>query len=70
MMWLNAMPDDKGISDKNSPREIFTGQDMDYTKHCKSIFGAYIESSEDAVATNNMKPWTHECISLGPSGNI
>ena len=43
---------------------------MDYTKHCRSIFGAYIEASEYAVVTNNMKPRTHKRMILGPSGNI
>ena len=64
------MPDDKGISEKYSPRDIFTGRQIDYTKHCKVIFGAYIKYSKYAVVKNDMKPWTYECISLGPSGNI
>ena len=32
-MWLNAMPDDKSIYGKYSPRYILTRREMDYTKH-------------------------------------
>ena len=70
VMWLNAMPSNKIISEKYSPRELVTGREMDYTKHCKSIFGAYVESSKYDVVSNNTKPRTHECITLVPSGNI
>ena len=43
---------------------------MDYTKNRKYIFGGYIEASEDEILTNDMKPWKHKYIKLGPSGNI
>ena len=43
---------------------------MDYTKHWKEILGGYIEANEDAVVKNDMKHWTHECISLVISDNI
>ena len=32
---------------------------MDYTENSKTIFGVYIESSEDVVVTNYMKPCKH-----------
>ena len=64
------MPANKGISEKYSPRQIFIGRKMDYTKHCKVISGAYLKAREYSVVTNDMKPWKHECISLGPSDNI
>ena len=70
MMWLNTMSSDKGISEKYSPREIIKVWDMDYTKYRKEILGGYFESSEDEILEKNMKPWTHECMLLGPSSNI
>jgi hypothetical protein len=46
VMWLNAFVSDSGASDEFSPREIVTGKRMDYKKHCRARWGAYIEASE------------------------
>jgi hypothetical protein len=34
VFWLNAFPHADGISDSMSPREIITGQTLDYNRHC------------------------------------
>ena len=70
MIWLNDMPDDKGIYGKYSPRHIFTGREIYYTKHCKAVFRDYVEAIEDAAVKNYMKPRIRQLIVLGPSGNI
>ena len=67
-MMINAVPAVKEISDRFSPREIFTGRRLNL-KHLKAPFGEYIEASVDADVTNDIKRQTHACISLGPSGN-
>jgi hypothetical protein len=70
IMWLNATPARNGISVDFSPREIVTQLKIDFSKHCRVSFGAYVEASEDADITNTMRPRTHACIALGPSGNL
>ena len=70
VFWMNAMPSDSGISEVYSPREIVTGMKLDFKKHCRARFGAYVEASYDDVITNTMKDRTHACIALGPTGNV
>jgi hypothetical protein len=70
VMWLNATPARKWISVEFSPREIVRQLKIDFAKHCRVSFGAYVEASKDADITNTMCPRTHPCIALGPSGNL
>jgi hypothetical protein len=53
-----------------SPRKIVTQLKIDFAKHCRVSFGAYVEASEDADITNTMRPRTHPCLALGPSDNL
>ena len=69
VLWLNAFPSKKCVSDNISPREIVSRKKINFIKHCKALFGSYVEASEDADITNEMKPRTCECIALGPTGN-
>jgi hypothetical protein len=69
VLWLNAFPNKQGISENLSPREIVTRKKISFVKHCKALFGSYVEATEDADITNDMKPRTRECIALGPTGN-
>jgi hypothetical protein len=69
-MWINAFPSENGVSTQYSPREIVTGTKMDYNKHCKALWGSYVEASEDADITNTLKQRTYPCIVLGPTGNF
>ena len=64
--WLNAFRNEHGFS----PKEMVTGQTMDFTKHCKARFGAYVEASPDRDRTNEMTDRTEPCICLGPTGNM
>lgn len=64
--WINAFPNENGVSKTYSPREIVTGMSVDYKAHCRARFGAYVEASEDADITNNMQGRTAPCICLGP----
>ena len=70
VFWMNAMPSTSGISEIYSPHEIVTGMKLDFKKHCRARFGAYVEASYDDVITNTMKDRTHACIALGPTGNV
>ena len=68
-LFVNAVPDILGVSERYSPREIVTQQKFDFERDCKVQFGAYVQASNDAIITNTMKPRTHGCVALGTSGN-
>jgi hypothetical protein len=70
VLWINSFSTSNGVSETYAPREIVTGMKLDFTKHCKVEFGAYVEASFDDEITNTLKERTHSCISLGTSGNI
>jgi hypothetical protein len=70
VMWLNALPHRTGVSQILSPREIVTHIKMDFKKHCRVKFGAYVEASSDEIITNTLRDRTEECIALGPTGNF
>jgi hypothetical protein len=70
VLWLNAFPPSSGVSKTYSPRTIMTGTTLDYSKHCKIPFGAYVETHEENNPTNNMKERTRAAICLGPTANF
>jgi hypothetical protein len=70
VMWLNALPHPNGISQVLCPWEIITHIKLDFKKHCRVKFGAYVEASADEVVTNTLRDRTEECIVLGPTGNF
>jgi hypothetical protein len=39
VFWLHSFPRADGVSDHMSPREIMTGQKLDYAQHCRFEFG-------------------------------
>jgi hypothetical protein len=47
-----------------------TGKTLDYKKHCKLPFGAYVETHEEHVHTNTMANRTIGAICLGPTVNF
>ena len=70
VMWLNAFPVKGGVSDTLSPRTLLTGIKMDYNKHCRLQFGAYVPTHEDNNPTNSMDSRTIGAIALGPAQNL
>jgi hypothetical protein len=69
-LWLNAFPSSSGVSDTFIPRTIMTGTTLDFAKHCKVPFGAYVETHEGKKPTNTMVERTRGAICLGPSANF
>ena len=68
VFWLNAFPHANGASDTLSPRYLLTGKHLDYRKHIRLEFGAYVQTHEEH--TNDMLPRTIlGALCLGPSGN-
>jgi hypothetical protein len=65
--WLNAFPHPLGISQTLSPRQIITGQTIDYNRHCKYEFGQYVQTHEDH--DNSMHTRTVGALALRPTGN-
>jgi hypothetical protein len=70
VLWLNTFPVKSGVSAEHSPRAIVVRTNLDYKKHCRIIFGSYVEAHDKPDATNSMIPRTHECIALGPTRNF
>jgi hypothetical protein len=67
VFWLNTFPARDGISDILSPRSIVTGSQIDFNKHCKLEFGAYVQAHEEH--DNTMTTRTTGAIALRPTGN-
>ena len=60
-LWLNAFPVKSGMSAKFSPREIIVRYKLDFKKHCRGLFGAYVEARDEPEPSNSQIPRTHEC---------
>ena len=69
-MWINAFPPKGGVSKTLSPRNIMTGTQFDYNKHCKWPFGAYGQAHEEPEKTNTQDERSIGAICLGPTGNL
>ena len=47
VFWLNAFPHRDGASSTLSPRYLLTGKHLDFAKHVRTEFGAYIQTHEE-----------------------
>ena len=67
--FVNTVPSRIGVSAVHSPQEIVTQHKLDIAKDYKVQFGAYVEVSDNAVITHDMKSRTTKCIALSSSEN-
>ena len=67
VFWLNTFPARDGVSKILSPRAIVTGSHIDYNKHCKLEYGAYVQVHEEH--DHSMITRTTGAIALRPTGN-
>jgi hypothetical protein len=67
VFWLNSFPARDGISNTLSPRSIVTGSHIDFNKHCKLEYGAYVQAHEEH--DNTMATRTTGALALRPTGN-
>ena len=67
VFWLNSFPKQNGISQTISPRELVTGEKIDFHHHCRFEFGQYVQTHEQH--DNTMAPRTIGAIALRPTGN-
>jgi hypothetical protein len=58
---LNFFPAKRGIY---SPRMILHRRNVDYQKHCKYVFGAYVQGHVNSHPKNTNAPRTLDCIYL------
>ena len=65
---LNLFPVKGGISTQFSPRQIMTGEVVNY-KFCSVPFGCYCQISNEGTPRNSMLARTEGALALGPSGN-
>jgi hypothetical protein len=65
---LNLFPVKGGLSSKLSPKQIMSGEVVQY-KFCAMGFGQYCQIHEEDQPCNGMVARTHGAILLGPSGN-
>ena len=66
---LNYFPVKGGLSPYYSPHMIVRKEDIDYNKHCKIPFGAYVQAEQENDPKNTNKPRTIDAIYLGPLDN-
>jgi hypothetical protein len=57
------------VSSTLSPRQIMTGVQFDFNKHCTIPFGAYVQASTNLDRTNTPTARSVGAICLGPTGN-
>ena len=69
-MWINAEPNNNGITQVYSPSEIITGRTLDFNLHCKAKFCAYTHVHIGVNKTSGMQNRTFPGIYLGPTGNM
>jgi hypothetical protein len=68
VFWLHSFPRIDGVSDHMSPREIMTGQRLDYARHCRFEYGEYVQTHEQH--DSSMTPRTIGALALWPTGNV
>ncbi len=67
VFWLNTFPPTGEISDTLSPCAIIIGSEIDYNKHCRIEYGAYVQRHEEH--DNSMATRTTGAIALRPTGD-
>ena len=66
---LGYFPTTAGISTTISPREIVTGETLNYKRHLAILFGKYCQIHEEYTPHNSKMPCTRGDICIDPRGN-
>jgi hypothetical protein len=66
---LNLYPVRGGVSPYYSPHVILGGRNLDYNKHCKVAFGAYVQAYVENNPKNTPAARTYDAIYLRPLPN-
>ena len=46
-----------------------TRRKLNWKKHCKALFGSYVQAREDSEVTNGMRGRTFASLFIGPTAN-
>jgi hypothetical protein len=68
VFWLHLFPRVNGVSNHISPREIMTGQRIDYARHCRFEHGEYVQTHEQHDSSMTLR--TIDALTLWPTGNV
>ena len=63
---LNYFPAKNGVSEYFSLHMLMNHKNIDYNKHCKFMFGKYVQAYQEEDKKNNNKPHTIDGIYLQP----
>ena len=63
---LNWIPPKGGVSPYLSPYSILTHRRINYYQHCLYTHGKSVQTAEDELIKNDMKPQSLDCIYLNP----
>jgi hypothetical protein len=67
---LNFFPTKGGVSDTLSPKNIMSGETLDFKKHLSLQIVQYCQVHEEDTPRYSQVARTKGAISLGPSGNV
>jgi hypothetical protein len=70
VLWFNAFLVKTKTSVLYLLWELLVRWRLDYKKHCRVLPGTYCEVHDEPTPMNTMAWQTHECIALGPTGNL
>ncbi len=70
VLWLNAFPTKSGVSMMLLLCKIVYRHTLDFTKHCKALFGTYCEAHDEQTLANRMVTCLTPEIVLGPTENL
>ena len=70
VMFLNAFPPKRGLSNTYTQRTIMTGKALNWKKSCNLHFGAYVQVHGYRNVANTLEEKTQRSICLRPTGNL
>ena len=70
VMWANAFPNKKGVSETFSPRALILRKNPDVTLHAKHDFDQYGKVADKPEPSNSMVEQTQGAIYVGSTSNI
>ena len=63
---LNYFPNQCGISQYYSPRQILHKESLDYDRHCRYHLGQYVQAHDDREPKNDQNPRTLDALYIRP----
>ena len=67
---LNMFPAKHGVSSYYSPEALVTGKILEYDRHCKYLYGEYIQAHNENLKQSSMTKCMIDAIYLWPNNNM